>query len=48
MDKYLYEIPPNLLNKEMLMVTRISKTANGIGYGQKNKFSGVKMGKEIR
>ena len=33
MDKYLYVIPPNLLNKEMLMVTRISKTANGIGYG---------------
>ena len=33
MDKYLYEIPPNLLNQEMLMVTRISKTANGIGYG---------------
>ena len=32
-EKYLYEISPNLFGKEMLMVTRISKTANGIGYG---------------
>jgi len=32
-EKYLYEISPNLFDKEMLMVTRISKTANGIGYG---------------
>ena len=28
---FYYEIPKNLLNKEMLMVTRIAKTANGIG-----------------
>ncbi|SHJ85783.1 protein of unknown function [Arenibacter nanhaiticus] len=32
-DKYYYEIPDSLFNKEMLMVTRISKTANGIGFG---------------
>ncbi|WP_233494488.1 zinc-dependent metalloprotease [Mesonia sp. K7] len=32
-DKYFYEIPDSLLNKEMLMVTRIAKTATGIGFG---------------
>ncbi len=32
-DKYYYQIPDSLLNREMLLVTRISKTANKIGYG---------------
>jgi len=32
-NKYFYEIPDSLLNREMLMVTRISKTATGIGFG---------------
>ncbi len=32
-DKYFYEIPDSLFNREMLMVTRISKTATGIGFG---------------
>ncbi|MFJ1352316.1 zinc-dependent metalloprotease [Capnocytophaga canimorsus] len=32
-DKYFYQIPDSLLGKEMLMVTRISKTATGIGFG---------------
>ncbi len=32
-EKYFYEIPDSLLEREMLMVTRISKTANGIGFG---------------
>ncbi|RBW62398.1 zinc-dependent metalloprotease [Tenacibaculum sp. E3R01] len=32
-NKYLFEIPDSLLNREMLMVTRIAKTANGIGFG---------------
>lgn len=32
-DKYFYEIPDSLLNREMLMVTRISKTASRIGFG---------------
>ncbi len=32
-DTYYYEIPDSLLNREMLMVTRISKTASGIGFG---------------
>ena len=32
-QKVYYEISSSLLDKEMLMVTRIAKTANGIGYG---------------
>ncbi|CAL2103546.1 conserved protein of unknown function [Tenacibaculum sp. 190130A14a] len=32
-QNYLFEIPNSLLGKEMLMVTRIAKTANGIGFG---------------
>lgn len=31
--EYMYEIPDSLFNREMLMVTRISKTATGIGFG---------------
>ncbi|PTX62607.1 uncharacterized protein DUF5118 [Kordia periserrulae] len=32
-DKYYYEIPDTLFNREMLMVTRIAKTASGLGFG---------------
>ena len=32
-DTYLFEVPDSLINREMLMVTRIAKTANGIGFG---------------
>lgn len=32
-QQFLFEIPNSLLNREMLMVTRIAKTANGIGFG---------------
>ncbi|MDZ4149275.1 MAG: zinc-dependent metalloprotease [Flavobacteriaceae bacterium] len=32
-DKYYYEIPDSLFGREMLMVTRIAKTADGIGFG---------------
>ena len=32
-ENYFYEIPDSLLNREMLTVTRIAKTANGIGFG---------------
>jgi hypothetical protein len=32
-DKFYYEIPDSLLEREMLMVTRIAKTADEIGYG---------------
>lgn len=32
-DNYYYEIQDSLFNKEMLMVSRISKTATGIGFG---------------
>ena len=31
--KYFFEIPDSLLNRDMLMVTRIAKTASGIGFG---------------
>ena len=32
-DSFFYEIPNSLFDKEMLMVTRISKTASGLGFG---------------
>ncbi len=32
-EKFLFEIPDTLLGREMFMVTRISKTAQSIGYG---------------
>ena len=32
-EKYYYEIPDSLLNREMLMVTRIAKTTSGLGFG---------------
>ena len=32
-DQFFYEIQDSLFNKEMLMVTRISKTASGLGFG---------------
>ncbi|GIV36472.1 MAG: glutaminyl-tRNA synthetase [Cyclobacteriaceae bacterium] len=32
-DKFFYEIPHNQFNKEMLLVTRIAKTMDRIGYG---------------
>lgn len=32
-NTYLFEIPDSLLKREMLMVTRIAKTASGIGFG---------------
>lgn len=32
-DQFFYEIPDSLFEREMLMVTRISKTAKGIGFG---------------
>lgn len=32
-DKYFFEIPNDLLGRDMLMVSRIAKTASGIGFG---------------
>ena len=32
-NKYYYEIPDSLFNREMLTVTRIAKTASGLGFG---------------
>ncbi|MCF4100889.1 zinc-dependent metalloprotease [Gillisia sp. M10.2A] len=32
-DNYFYEIPDSLLTREMLTVTRIAKTASGVGFG---------------
>ena len=40
-DSYYYEIPNALLGKEMLLLTRIAKTADNIGYG------GEKMNTQI-
>ncbi|RIW18505.1 DUF5117 domain-containing protein [Algoriphagus lacus] len=35
-EKFYYEIPDSLLGRDMLMVVRIAKTADGIGYGGEN------------
>ena len=35
-EKYFYEIPDSLIGRDMLMVVRIAKTADGIGYGGEN------------
>lgn len=32
-DKYYYEIPDSLLDRDMLMVTRVAKSADGFAYG---------------
>ena len=32
-DDYFFEIPDSLFNREMLMVTRIAQTAQGMGFG---------------
>jgi hypothetical protein len=32
-DKYFFEIPNDILDRDMLMVTRIAKTAEGLGFG---------------
>lgn len=32
-DKYFFEIPNEMMGRDMLMVTRIAKTASGIGFG---------------
>lgn len=32
-EKLLYEIPDSLFNREMLLVSRIARTANEVGYG---------------
>lgn len=32
-DKFYYEIPNEMLGREMLMLSRIARTADGIGYG---------------
>jgi hypothetical protein len=32
-EKYYYEIPNEMLGREMLMLSRIARTADGIGYG---------------
>ena len=50
-EKYFYEIPDSLLEREMLMVTRIAKTASGIGFGGGKQNTQVlrwqKKGKKI-
>ena len=48
---YLFEIPDSLLEREMLMVTRIAKTASGVGFGGGKQNTQVlrwqKKGKKI-
>ena len=50
-DEFLFEIPDSMLGREMLMVTRIAKTANGIGFGGGKQNTQVlrweKKGKKI-
>jgi len=50
-EKYLFEIPDSLLGREMLMVTRIAKTASNIGFGGGKQNTQVlrweKQGKKI-
>ncbi|WP_346882914.1 zinc-dependent metalloprotease [uncultured Algibacter sp.] len=50
-NKYFYEIPDTLIGREMLMVTRIAKTANGLGFGGGKENTQVlrwqKKGKKI-
>lgn len=50
-EKFLFEIPDSLIGREMFMVTRISKTAQSIGYGGESLNEQVirwqKMGKRI-
>ncbi|WP_051209858.1 zinc-dependent metalloprotease [Gelidibacter mesophilus] len=40
-EAYFYEIPDSLFEREMLMVTRIAKTASGLGFG------GGKQGEQV-
>jgi hypothetical protein len=45
-DKFYYEIPVGLLDKEMLLVSRRARTANNIGYGgMKNNTQSVRWQK---
>jgi hypothetical protein len=39
-DKFFFEIPDSLLGREILMISRIAKTATGLGFG------GEKMGQQ--
>ena len=42
-EKYYYEIPDSLLGREMLVVSRIAKTADNMGYGgEKNNTQTVR------
>lgn len=40
-DKWYYEIPKAMLGRDMLLVTRIAKTANNLGYGGEQANEGV-------
>lgn len=50
-NKYYYEIPDSLLGEEMLLVSRIAKTENNMGYGgeklNKQEIRWQKKGKKI-
>jgi hypothetical protein len=44
-DKYYFEIPEDLLNKDMLLVSRIAQIPNGLGGGYIN--AGTKMHEQV-
>jgi len=44
-DKYYYEIPDDLLNRDMLLVSRIAQIPNGLGGGYIN--AGTKMQEQV-
>ncbi len=50
-NSYFYEIPDSLFEREMLMVTRIAKTASGLGFGGGKQDESVlrwqKKGKKV-
>ncbi len=50
-EKYLFEIPDSLFNRQMFMVTRIAKTATNLGYGGESLHEQVlrwqKRGKQV-
>lgn len=45
-DKYFFELPDNILNKEFLMVTRLTKSAAGMRSGTTG-FAGDQIGQKV-
>ena len=45
-DKYFFELPDNILNKEFLMVTRLTKSAAGMRSGTTG-YAGDQIGQKV-